>query len=164
MLNLGPPDFKFEDVSEKAGADVTRLDVSRGAAFGDVDNDGDIDILVSNSNGPLRLLRNEVGQDRSWLSLRLEGVQSNRSAIGAIVRLEGTDGPALLRRVHSDGSYCSAGDLRVRFGLDDEKTASTVIVRWPGGLVESFDGLEAGRVIELREGTGRAQAREQTPG
>lgn len=155
IRNGGPPDFGFQNVSELGGEAVSKLEVSRGAAFGDVDNDGDVDILISNSNGPLRLLRNDAGNGGSWLVLRLRGTQSNRDAFGAVVRVKGADGVELVRRVHTDGSYCSANDPRIYFGLAGATSARSAIVTWPSGMVETFGNLEPGRVIELREGAGR---------
>ena len=154
LVNRGPPGFGYEEVSALTGPALRLVETSRGAAFGDVDNDGDIDILVSNSNGPLRLLRNDVRGHRSWLSLRLIGAASNRSAIGAGVRLLRPGGPALLRRVHADGSYLSASDLRVYFGLGDDDRPQTVAVTWPSGRSEVFKNLAVKRQIELREGRG----------
>jgi hypothetical protein len=154
MLNLGPPAFAYAGASERGGEAFGLVETSRGAAFGDVDNDGDTDVLVANSNGPLRLLRNEVGQRRAWLGLRLVGTSSNRSAIGAVVRLTGRDGRTQMRRVHADGSYCSANDLVIRFGLGDDRGDQAVAVTWPSGLAETFSALPAGRVTVLEEGTG----------
>jgi hypothetical protein len=154
MLNLGPPGFGYVGASELGGEAFSLVETSRGAAVGDVDNDGDGDVLVANSNGPLRLLRNEVGHRRAWLGLRLVGTSSNRCAIGAVVRLAGRDGRTLMRRVHADGSYCSANDLGIRFGLGDDRSDQAVTVTWPGGLTETFSGLPAGRVTVLEEGTG----------
>ncbi len=154
IRNLGPPVFRFADISARGGPAVARAETGRGAAFGDVDNDGDVDFLVSNSNGPLRLLRNEVGNRRPWLGLRLTGSRSNRSAIGALVRLRRRGGSDLLRRVHADGSYCSANDLRVHFGLGDERGPHEVVVEWPSGLRETFRGLGSSALHVLAEGTG----------
>ncbi|MCZ6544069.1 MAG: CRTAC1 family protein [Planctomycetota bacterium] len=156
ILNLGPPSFAFTEISELGGTVVQLRETSRGAAFGDIDNDGDIDIIISNSNGPLRLLRNEVGHRRSWLALRLVGAASNRSAIGAEVRLIRARRPELVRRVHSDGSYCSANDLRVYFGLGDDINSQTVAVTWPGGLEETFSDLTVRQHHQLHEGSGEA--------
>ena len=154
IRNSGPPGYTFVEISDAGGPALNLVETSRAAAFGDVDNDGDVDVLVSTSNGPLRLLRNNVGSDRSWLGLRLVGSRSNRSAIGALVRLVRPGRPDLLRRVHADASYCSANDLRVFFGLDDDLGPQTVVVRWPGASVpETFRDLPAGRFSELREGT-----------
>ena len=157
IVNLGPPNFGFQDVSDRAGAVFELIETSRGAAFGDIDNDGDIDILLSNSNGPLRLLRNEVGSRNAWLSLRLVGTGSSRDAIGAEVRLIRPEGLDLVRRVHSDGSYCSANDLRTHFGLGDDRGSQTVVVAWPSGLTERFSGLPAMQHVQLHEGDGEAR-------
>ena len=154
VRNLGPPDFRFADVSEAGGPTVRLVEASRAAAFGDVDNDGDIDVLVSTSNGPLRLLRNNVADGRGWLGLRLIGTRGNRSAIGALVTLERPGAPGIVRRVHADASYCAANDLRVFFALVDDRGPQTVTVRWPGTVaLETFSGLPAGVVSELRQGS-----------
>jgi hypothetical protein len=155
LHNLGPPRFTYAGASDRGGEAFSLVEASRGAAFGDVDNDGDVDVLVANSNGPLRLLRNEVGHRRAWLGLRLVGTRSNRCAIGAVVRLMTGEGRTLSRRVHADGSYCSANDLAIRFGLADDRADQAVTVTWPSGLTETFSGLAAGRITVLEEGTGQ---------
>jgi enediyne biosynthesis protein E4 len=157
VRNSGPPAFTFEDVSDRAGSAITLAEVSRGAAFGDVDNDGDPDILVSNSNGPLRLLRNDVGDAQSWLRLRLIGSTSNRDGVGSVIRLTRPNVADLIRRVHADGSYCSANDLRVRFGLGHAAGPHSVTVAWPSGKNERFDNLAADVLVTLREGQGTQQ-------
>jgi len=155
IRNLGPPDFQFADVSKDGGPTVRLVEASRAAAFGDVDNDGDVDVLVSTSNGPLRLLRNDVADGRGWLGLRLIGTRGNRSAIGALVTLERPGAPGVVRRVHADASYCAANDLRVFFALPGDRGPQTVTVRWPGTVApETFSGLRAGVVSELRQGGG----------
>ncbi|MEE8460332.1 MAG: VCBS repeat-containing protein [Phycisphaerales bacterium] len=155
VRNLGPPDFTFTDVSAAGGPTVRLVETSRAAAFGDVDNDGDVDVLVSTSNGPLRLFRNDVADGRSWLGLRLVGTGSNRSAIGALVTLVRPGRPGVVRRVHADASYCAAHDLRVFFALGGDQGPQTVTVRWPGTVAaETFTSLRAGVVSELRQGSG----------
>ena len=128
--------------------------MSRGAAFGDLDNDGDTDVLVINNAGPARLLANRVGQSSGWIGLRLVGSAHPRDMIGARVALLRDGRPALHRRVHSDSSYASASDLRVHFGLGGSPGPVDVEVLWPSGATESFTGLEIRRYHEIREGTG----------
>ncbi len=157
FLNRGPPRFDYSDRSREAGAVFDLVETSRGAAFGDVDNDGDVDILVSHSNGPLRLLRNESGAERSWLIVRLAAA-GGRSEQGAYVRLVRDGRPDLLRRAATDGSYLSANDPRMHFGLGEDEGQQAVVVTWPGGRVERFAGLAARTVHVLNEGTGAPDA------
>ena len=145
---------KFEDVSPRAGAVFAERRVSRGAAFGDIDNDGDTDILVGNAAGPMQLLINTVGNRQHWVGLRLVGA-GGRDMIGARVALTRRGGPVLWRRARSDGSYASANDPRVLVGLGPTTETPAVRVMWPGGRVESFGDVPVDRWTVLREGGGR---------
>ena len=107
---------RFEDVSDKAGTVFQMAEVGRGAAFGDIDNDGDVDVLVGNAAGRTRLLINEVGSGANWIGLRLIGA-AGRDMLGARVEVQRSAGPTLWRRARSDGSYASANDPRVLIGL-----------------------------------------------
>jgi hypothetical protein len=144
----------FEDVTEQAGPAMDLVEVSRGAAFGDIDNDGDTDVLVTNNSGPVRLLRNEVGAARPWLGLRLVGTDAPRDMLGARVEIVLPDGTSLWRRVSSDGSFCSASDPRVLAGLGRADSVERVRVVWPGGAVEEWTDLSPGRYVTLRQGSG----------
>ncbi len=157
QLFRGLGDGVFSEVRGNAGSALELLEVSRGAAFGDVDNDGDIDVVVTNANGPVRLLLNEVGTAAPSLSIRLEGVESNRDAIGARVALFRAGRDPLWRRVHRDGSYLSASDPRAHFGLGDEgaDTVEGVGVIWPTGRRERWARGDLGVDTPLREGSGR---------
>ncbi len=149
-------DGRFLEISLHSGSAMQVSEVSRGAAFGDIDNDGDIDVLVTNNNGPVRLLRNDSGDKRHWLQLELTGTDSPRDAHGARVAIAGKNGGLKWRRAHSDGSYASASDVRVLFGLGDTTPAlATIEVRWPSGHVEAFGNLEIDRLHRLLEGAGK---------
>ena len=143
---------RFEAVPLDPATDL--VEVSRGAAFGDVDNDGDVDVLVANNQGPAQLLLNRVGTSRHWISLKLKRRQGEPLALGARVTLVRENGDRLWKRVHSDGSYGSANDPRVHFGLDAETAVSGVEVAWPGGETEFFSGVLVDRENELLEGAG----------
>jgi enediyne biosynthesis protein E4 len=145
----------FRDLTASAGAVMQLAEVSRGAAFGDIDNDGDVDVLVSNNNGATRLLLNEIGAKRNWLTVRLEGVKDNRAGIGAVVSLLRKGQAPLVRRAHSDGSYLSASDSRVHFGLDSTTALESVVVQWPNGEKESWTQGQSNKQITLRQGTGK---------
>ena len=154
--NLG--NGRFEDVTSRAGPAFARAEVSRGAAFGDLDNDGDIDVVVGNASGPLRLLVNGIGgigQRRHWIGLRLVGQDGRRDMLGARVAVTRSDGQTLWRRARSDGSYASASDPRVLAGLGDSNGPVTARVIWPDGRTETWSGLEIDRYLTIREGTGR---------
>lgn len=146
---------RFEDVTASAGKAFELVEVSRGAAFGDVDNDGDVDAVVTNNGGPVRLLLNRVGNRNRWLGLRLLDPRWKRDAIGAVANLELADGRTLTRRVHTDGSYASASDSRLLFGLGEDSRPKIVRVRWPDGRVELFGPLASSQYHSLRRGAGR---------
>ena len=128
--------------------------MSRGAAFGDVDNDGDTDVLMANAAGPVRLLLNEVGDRRRWLGLRLFDPETRRDAVGARVAIVRRDGTTLWRRARADGSFASANDPRVLVGLGDSVGISLVRVFWPDGKVEEWTNVPADRYTTLTRGTG----------
>ncbi len=146
--NLG--NGKFEELFEEAGPGVTAPHCSRGCAFGDFDNDGDLDVLIINLNEPPSLLRNDVSGSNHWIKVRLIGTQSNRSAIGArVVALYG--GKQQAQEVISQSSYGSTNDRRLHFGLGPEEKAD-IEIRWPSGAKQKFAGLAANRLWIIREG------------
>ena len=147
-------DGTFEDVTGRAGAVFGLSEVSRGAAFGDVDNDGDTDVLVANAAGQVRLLLNDVGHRNHWVGLRLVGA-GGRDVVGARVAVTRSDGTTLWRRARADGSYASASDPRVLVGLGAFADALGVRVTWPGGQVEAWSGVPVDRYTTLAEGDGR---------
>ncbi|MFQ5863681.1 MAG: CRTAC1 family protein [bacterium] len=150
--NLGEGRFKM--ISSTDDPVFGLAEVSRGTARGDLDNDGDTDILLFNNNGPARLLRNEVGQEQMWLGLRLVGAATQRDMFGTRVALVRADGSTLWRRVHVDGSYCSAHDPRVLFGLGTAKEYEVVRIYWPGGGIEEWRELDVDQYHTLIQGTG----------
>ena len=147
---------RFDDISAMAGVAFQRSEVSRGAAFGDVDNDGDVDVLIANNAGPARLLINQRGQRAAWLGVR--ALTGRRDALGARVMLSTPNRPTLWRTVRSDGSYASAGDPRVLLGLGSDRRPRDVQVRWPDGSTEQWPALATGRYHTLRQGAGRPLA------
>ena len=140
----------FEDVTARSGSGVTTPRSSRGAAFGDFDNDGDIDVLIMNMNAPPALLRNDLAVSGNWIDVALEGVASNRSAIGAIVTVT-ADGRTQAQAVSSQSSYYSVNDLRLHFGLGHAAAADRIEVRWPNGGRSVRSGVTSRHVITVRE-------------
>ena len=155
---LGQPDQLFRNTGKGSFVEVigepefSLLEVGRGAAFGDVDNDGDTDFVVANNNGPARLYLNQVGNRNHWLGLRLVG-KAGRDMLGAQVEIVVDDKRILRRRVRSDGSYLSGNDPRVLVGLGAATRVKAVRVRWPDGAVEEWKELIVDRYTTLKEGT-----------
>ncbi len=158
FLNVSDADgLRFEEHRAGDGDPLAVSEVSRGAAFGDIDNDGDTDVVVANNGGPARVLLNVSRADRSWLGLSLLERDGGPHALGASARVRLPDGRTLTRRARTAGSYASANDPRVLFGLGrlDGGTRLEVAVRWPGGAREAFGPLATDRYHVLVRGTGR---------
>jgi hypothetical protein len=152
---------QFEETGATAGPAFARGEIARGAAFGDIDNDGDTDIVVTNNNGPVRLLLNQtIGRATGeapahhWLQVRLQHDAGQRFGLGARIGVERAGRPTIWRRVKTDGSYLSASDVRVHIGLGGAAAIDAVIVEWPDGPRERWKGVAADRVVTFRRGTG----------
>ncbi len=150
LRNLG--DGSFENCGVKCGPGVNEPHSSRGCAFGDFDNDGDIDVVIMNMNEPPSLLRNDLPLTNRWLKLKLAGVKSNRSAIGASVIVT-AGGRKQRQDVMSQSSFYSQNDLRLHFGLGQADQADTVEIRWPLGLRETYRKVKANQILVLKEGS-----------
>ena len=153
--NLG--DGRFEQLIGAANPAPEGPHSSRGCAFGDFDNDGDLDIVIINQNEPPSLLRNDVTGGYHWIKVKLTGVKSNRSAIGARVLVRAA-GKATAQAVVSQSSFYSSNDPRLHFGLGASSVAD-VEVFWPNGRHDTFKGLAANQLVTLKEGTGVVPSR-----
>ncbi len=149
----------FQDVTSERGEALSVPQVSRGLAWGDYDNDGDLDVLVSNCGGSPGLLRNDGGDPNSWLQLRLVGKKSNRNGFGALVELK-AGRKRLVTQVTSAGSYLSASDYRAHFGLGDYQGPLEVTVYWPSGIRDSLGDLQPRELVVLEEGSTSAGSAE----
>ena len=145
----------FIEASQEAGDAFRLSEVGRGAAFGDIDNDGDTDVVISNNNGPARLLLNQIGNRNHWLGLRLIGEKINRDMLGARVEIAISKSTTLWRRARTDGSYCSSLDPRVLAGLGKSDRVEAVRVYWPSGRSDQWEYPPVDRYTILREGATR---------
>jgi len=153
---------KFEDVSMKAGPGISAESASRGCAFGDFDNDGDVDVVINNVNDYPQLLRCDSNLKHNWIKVRTIGTKSNRSGIGARIKCVsgvGKDAIQQIDEVRSGGSYFSQNDLRIHFGLEAASKVDVLEIRWPGGLVETLKDIPANQLIYVTEGKGITSAK-----
>jgi enediyne biosynthesis protein E4 len=154
VLFLNQGNGTFRDISQAAGPAVGVKTAARGCAFADFDNDGSIDILINPINDVPQLLKCKAPGDANWVTLKLVGTKSNRSAVGARVRCV-TGKHEQVDEVRSGGSYMSQNDLRIHFGLGKAERADLVEIRWPSGLVERFADVPVNRFLTIREGEGK---------
>jgi hypothetical protein len=157
MIFRNQGDGTFAELGDEAGPAIASRHVSRGCAFGDFDNDGDLDILIMNRNEPPTLLRNDAPTGNHWLKVRLEGTKSNRSAIGSRVLVH-YDGKVQAQCLTSQCSFLSSNDPRLHFGLG-AATKATVDVYWPTGTKETFADVAADQLVTIREAQGIVKGR-----
>ncbi len=144
----------FREVTDEAGPALQLIEVSRGAAFGDIDNDGNMDIVITNEDAPARVFLNQGGSKNHWLLVRLETPKLNRFGMGAMVGLFRKGLPTMWRHAHTDGSMLSASDIRVHFGLGNNPAIDAVVVHWLDGKKEKWEKVRTDQIITLRQSTG----------
>ena len=162
ILYVNRRDGTFGDVSLRAGPGIALEKSSRGAAFGDLFNTGQVNAVVNNMNDAPTLLHNRRPGPNHALLIELEGTRSNRSAIGARVSVQ-AQGWRMIDEVRSGGSFCSQNDLRLRFGLGPRQEAESVEIAWPSGRTEIFHRVAADQWVRIREGAGIVASRKFLP-
>ena len=153
LLHHNNRDGTFSEVAGQMSTALMQERVGRGVAFGDIDNDGDIDIAVNDLDGSPQLLRNDGGNSNNSVLIKTIGVNSNRDGIGARVKVVAGD-LTQIDEVRSGGSYISQNDLRLHFGLEKRTTIDLIEVRWPSGVIDKITGLSANRILTIKEGKG----------
>lgn len=153
----------FSEVAAQSGGALIEERVGRGAAFGDIDNDGDVDVVVADLDGSPQLLRNDDGNSNSSVLIKLVGARSGRDGIGARVKIVSGE-LVQIDEVRSGGSYLSQSDLRLHFGLEKRSKMDLVEVRWPSGAIDKIANLEANKIVTISEGKGLVQQKEFTTG
>jgi hypothetical protein len=151
LLYRNRRDGTFAEAGQAAGPAIGAPDVGRGAAFGDLDNDGDVDVVINNLDGPPVLLRNDGGNANGFITIDLEGTRANRSAFGARVKVTSGDLVQIAER-RSGGSYISHNDTRLHFGLEQRTKVDSLEVRWPGGATQTFAGPPVNAFLRVTEG------------
>ena len=159
LLHRNNRDGTFTEVSAEFGAILTEHRASRGVVFGDLDNDGDIDLLVADLDGTPQLLRNENGNANNSILIKTVGVKSNRGGVGARVKVVSGD-LTQTDEVRSGDSYISQSDMRLHFGLEKRTKIDSIEVRWPSGTVDKITGVGVNRVITIKEGQGKVDEKE----
>jgi hypothetical protein len=144
----------YEHTSGSLGPAFQVAQVGRGAAHADYDRDGDLDVLITNNHGPARLLRNDGGNRHKWISVKAVGTKSNRSALGAIVRVQSASAGKQWSTVRSGSSYASQSDLALTFGLGNDAVIQAIEVEWPSGIKDRVANVPANQFVVIEEGKG----------
>jgi len=156
LLHRNNRDGTFSEVAAQFGSALMEERASRGTAFGDIDNDGDVDIVVNDLDSAPQLLRNDGGNKNNWISVKTIGVKSNRNGIGAKVKVVSGD-LVQLDEVRSGGSYISQNDLKLHFGLEKRNVVDLIQVRWPSGVVDNLTNVSVNKIVTVKEGKGLVQ-------
>lgn len=153
LVHKNNRDGTFTEVAEQLGAPLLEKRASRGVAFGDIDNDGDVDLIIADLDGPAQLLRTDLSNNNNSVLIKTVGVKSNRAGIGARVKIV-SGNLTQVEEVHSGGSYISQSDLRLHFGLEKRTRIDLIEIRWPSGTVDRVTNANVNKILTVKEGQG----------